>query len=260
VDDRHPDPHSEAAARVAQLAAMSISVAEALARLRAQRVADRAATDREAAAAARAGARAAAAAARLTYTPAMDDAWLRTASTSGLLDAWVATQHVPDADSTARAAQERVEQRLRQLHAEAMRAYDTTRANGGPPLASMAQATGLLRGEYGLDKVGTPIQRSLADLHQHLAAADDATPDLISTPTVDERRAAAADAVRHRGFAADHAQDVGAGRLDVAWHAFPRSAEEAMATAPKAAAKAMQALPAPPKRLALTATRSQPKP
>src|SRR4051812_3709674 len=173
---------------------MSISVAEALARLRAQRLADHAATDREATAAARAEARAAATAARLTYTPALDDAWLRTASTSALLDAWVATLQVPDGDPTARAAQERVEQRLRQLHAEAMQAYDTARAQGQPPAAGMAQAAGLLRGESGLDEVGTPIQRSIADLHQHLAAADDATPDLISTPSVDERLAAAADA------------------------------------------------------------------
>ena len=171
MDDRHPDPPSEAAARVAQLAAMSISVAEALARLRAQRLADQAAADRQAAAAARAAARAAAAAARLTYSPALDDAWLRGAPTSALLDAWVATQHYPSADPTAPTAQERVEQRLRQLHAEAMQAYDTARADGGPPLACMAQAAALFRGEYGLDGVGTPIHRSLADLHQHLAAA-----------------------------------------------------------------------------------------
>jgi hypothetical protein len=237
---------------------MSISVAEALARLRAQRLADQAAADRDAAAAARAQARAHPAAARLTYTSALDDAWLRRASTSTLVEAWVATQHHPDADPAAPLAQERVEQRLRQLHAEAMQAYDTARADGAPALACMARASGLFRGEYGLDDVGTPIHRSLADLHQHLAAAAEATPDLLATPAVDERHGATADAARHRGVAGAQATgligDSAASGVDVTWHAFPLTAEQAMATAPKAAAKAVRALPAPPQRLQLEST------
>ena len=260
MDDHHPDPTSEAAARVAQVAAMSISVAEALARLRAQRLDDRAAADQQAAAAARAQSRAAAAAARLTLVPALDDAWLRAAPTSALLDAWVATQHLAGSDPLAGTAQDRVEQRLRQLHAEAMDVYDTARASGRPPPACMAQASTLLRGEYGLDEPGTFIHRNLADLHQHLAAASESTPDLLATPTQDERRQAAADAARHRGFAAGQAAEAAGMGHDVARQAFPLDPEHAMRTARQAAAQAMRALPAPPSRRQLTATRSQPHP
>jgi hypothetical protein len=260
VDDQHPDPPSEAAARVAQIAAMSISVAEALARLRAQRLDDRAAADQQAAVGARAQSRAAAAAARLTFVPALDDAWLRGAPTSALLDAWVATQHLAGFDPLARAAQDRVEQRLRQLHAEAMDVYDTARVSGCPPAACMAHASPLFRGEYGLDEPGTFTHRNLADLHQHLAAPGESTSDLLVTRTVDERLQAAADAGRHHGFAAGQAAEAGAMGPDVAWHAFPLGTDQAMQTAPQAAAQAMRALPAPPSRRQLTANRSQPHP
>jgi len=54
VSDHHPDPGSEAAARAAQLAALAVTVAEAVARLRATRLADRVAADERAAAALRA--------------------------------------------------------------------------------------------------------------------------------------------------------------------------------------------------------------
>ena len=171
MDDRHPDPPSEAAARVAQLAAMSISVAEALARLRAQRLADQAAADRQAAAAARAQARAAAAAARLTYSPALDDAWLRGAPTSALLDAWVATQLYPSDDPTAPMPRTVWSSGSASCTARRCRSTTPPALTATHPSPAWRQRPACSAANTAWTRSARPIHRSLADLQQHLAAA-----------------------------------------------------------------------------------------
>ena len=138
MTDDHADPGAEAAARAAQLAAMTISVAEALARLRSQRWQDRAIGDERVAMASRAQARVEAAAARLVWTPALDDGWLRGAPTTRLVDAWSAAEGHNTSDPSAAQARQRIEQRLRQLHAEAMHVYDAARADGHAAVAGLA--------------------------------------------------------------------------------------------------------------------------
>ena len=83
-------PDAEAAARLAQMVAMSATVVEAVARLHASRTADRADTDQRAAAATRAQRISVHAAARVAWSPAHQDDWLYQATTSDLVRAWSA--------------------------------------------------------------------------------------------------------------------------------------------------------------------------
>jgi hypothetical protein len=265
MTEQHPDPGGEAAARAAQLAAMTVSVAEAVVRLRAQRVYDRAVAGDQTAAADRARQAADAATARVVYGAALDATWRRTASTSELLDAWAAAGAYLDGDPTAALAAERVEERLRRLHPEALAAYDPGRSGGFPRQDCMDVAGLLWRGEYGLDPIGTPVARSLADIETARAAGSLGTPDLRSTPGVDDTHAATADAARHLGTAADRA--AGTARVDATYlpagtcrvvvgEAFPVDIHQSMATAPQAVmrtATAIRALTAAPHRRQLTA-------
>jgi hypothetical protein len=263
--DQHADPGGEAAARVAQLAAMAVSVAEAVARLRAQRLHNAADLTDRAAAAERARVAAHDAASRIVYGAALDDDWRQHASTSQLLDAWGAAQPYVISDVDASLAVGRVEERLRRLHPEAMSAYDSAR-RGGFPAADCLDVAGLLwRGEYGLDPMGTPVARSLADLEHGRAADGRATSDRPGTTLVDERLDGLVDTARHDGSAArfEASSRTGPGVLDrsvgmpvvvghVAEQAFPVDIRTAMAAAHDAA-KARLAIAAPPQRRQLTA-------
>ena len=256
----HPDPGGEAAARVAQLAAMTLSVGEAMARLRSQRLQDRTLAEQQTAAAARAQSAAQTATDRLHFAQAVEDRWVRSSSTSELVDAWSRALPYAGREPLADLAVDRVEARLRQLHPEAMATYDAGRAGGFAPRDSLDVASALWRGEYGLDPLGTsiaydlgnraPAEHSLADQDRHQAAVDLATSDLIATPCLDESRTASADATQHFGRAAAHG--------DVAALAFPIGIHEAMRTAPQAAAHAIRALPSAPIRKQLTATPHHP--
>jgi hypothetical protein len=246
MSEQHPDPGGEAAARVAQLAAMTVSVGEALARLRAQRTIARADDDRRDQAALRAFARVDAARAGLVYRQALSPSWVRGADTTQLLTAWHCAGPYREHDPTANLAADRVEQRLRQLHPEAMAVYDGVELRGLPPDYRMQQASRLLRGPYGLDPIGTPIAAA-----ERAHAADNlAAPDLQSTRTVDERTTARADAAGHAGRAA--ALDGG-----LTGNAFPVPIHEAMRTAPAAAHRAVRAITAGPVPKQLTATPHQ---
>ena len=242
MSEQHPDPAGEATARVAQLAAMTVSLGEALARLRAQRAYAQADHDR----ALRVSADLDARRHGTVYRQALDPAWVRTADTTQLLAAWHVAGPYLDDDPTARLATERIEDRLRQLHPEAMSVYDGPPLDGLPPEYRMQQASHLLRGPYGLDPVGTPIARA----EQAQAAADLAAPDLRSTPTMDERVAARADAAGHAGRAA-------ATSSDPTGRAFPVPAAQAMSTAPAATRRAVLAITAGPVRKQLTAAPHQ---
>ena len=143
TEAHHDAPESEGVARAAQLAAMSITVLEALARLRAQRLAERATDDERAASAARAQRLVDHASARVAWTPAHDDDWLRRASTGDLGRAWAAATPWADTDVDAQQAAQRVERRLHELHPDAMAAYHQARAAGLDPGEAMRQAAPL---------------------------------------------------------------------------------------------------------------------
>jgi hypothetical protein len=124
------EPGSEATARAAQMTAMGVTVLEAIARLRLMRGQELAAENERAASAARQQRLAEHATARLTWTPAFDDDWLRRASTVELGQAWAAAMPWAHTDREAAQASERVETRLAVLHPEAMAAYHLARAGG----------------------------------------------------------------------------------------------------------------------------------
>lgn len=182
MDQQHPDPASEGFARAAQLAAMTVSVAEAAARLRPHRAHQTAEDDAQRAAAERAIAAAHHANARLAWAPALDRAERNASSTSELLDAWSDALPYSERDPGATSAVQLTEGRLRDLHPEALQLYDMTRAEGFDRVTAMTEAQHLFRGEYGLDPIGAPIERGLADAHLARAAADIATPDLAAPP------------------------------------------------------------------------------
>jgi hypothetical protein len=140
MTDQRPEPASDAAARAAQIAAMSLSVAEALARLQAQRLFERRARQRQLAVAHRAAHDVARAAARRIWSAAMNRSWLRHAPTPELLAAWSAAQPWMATDPLARVASDRLEQRLLERHPEAMRSYQQARADGHLPTAAMRNA------------------------------------------------------------------------------------------------------------------------
>jgi hypothetical protein len=140
MTDQRPEPASDAAARAAQIAAMSLSVAEALARLQAQRLFERRARQRQIAVAHRAAHNVARAAARRLWSAAMNRSWLRQAPSPDLLAAWSAAQPWTGTDPLARAASARIEQRLLERHPEAMRHYQQARVDGHLPTTAMRNA------------------------------------------------------------------------------------------------------------------------
>lgn len=237
MTDQHPDPNGEATARVAQLAAMAVSVAEALARLRAQRLQDGAITDQQASAAGRAQQMTQAANARLVYTQVLNETWARQASTSELLTAWSAAGPHRDTDPLAGLASDRIEERLRRLHPEAMNIYDTARTQGAGPIDGMTEASRYWRGGYGLDPVGTPPGQpptrstDLGRSRGYTTPQPGPGPHLAVGPSTVGQAAAA--------------------------QAFPIDIHQTMTTAPQAA-KALRALPPAPVRKQLTATPTAP--
>lgn len=135
------DPDGESAARLAQLVAMSATVVEALAKLQAHRAAQRADEDERVTTAWRAQRTADHAAARVAWSPAHDDEWLRRASTGDLAPAWTAAATWSSTDADAADALNRIEARLHQLHPGAMAAYQEARARGADPGQAMHEAS-----------------------------------------------------------------------------------------------------------------------
>lgn len=133
-------PDTEGAARASQMVAMSATVIEALARLQASRTVRRAEQDERTAAASRAQRTAEHASARVAWSPAHNDRWLRQASTRDLGVAWSAAATWAPTDPDAAAAVTRVEARLHELHPEAMAAYHQARARGADRGQAMAEA------------------------------------------------------------------------------------------------------------------------
>jgi hypothetical protein len=140
---QYDEPGSEATARAAQMTAMGVTVLEAIARLRAQRATEQVDADQRTATAARQQRLAEHATARLAWTPALDDDWLRRASTQDLARAWAAAMSWSSTDREAAHAAARTEARLAVLHPEAMTAYQQARADCATPGEAMATAAPL---------------------------------------------------------------------------------------------------------------------
>lgn len=150
MTEQHPDPGGDGAARAAQVAAVALTVAEALIRVQAQRTAHRAETDQRAAATTTATDRADRASARLAWHPGLNDRWLRGADVDRLVTAWAAAAPWRDVDPEAARVRERIEQRLAELFPEAMHRY----AQGGQQGLSAAQAMGEAASLFARDSTG----------------------------------------------------------------------------------------------------------
>jgi hypothetical protein len=137
---QYDSPDAEGAARLAQMAAMGATVIEALARLQAHRTAQRTDDEERVTASWRAQRLADHAAARVGWSAAYDDDWLRRASTSDLGRAWSAATTWSSTDPDAADALRRVEVRLHQLHPEGMAAYHQARARGADAGQAMQEA------------------------------------------------------------------------------------------------------------------------
>lgn len=128
MSQAHDAPELEGAARAAQFAAMSVTLLEAVARLRAQRATERADVNERVAAGERAQRIAEHANARVSWTPAHDDAWLRQATNGDLARAWVAAASWADTDVDAHEAAQRLERQLSEV--QAMAAGHEARTDG----------------------------------------------------------------------------------------------------------------------------------
>jgi hypothetical protein len=164
--DPQSEPSSEATARAAQLAAMSLSVVEALARLHAQRQIEQRTREQQRATQRRAAIRTARAAARLGWAPATSRRWLRHASSHELLAAWSSARPWSASDPVARIATTRIEQRLHEMHPEMMHRYHQARAAGVHPDAAMRSAAAAFpqraaidmpRGDTALRRAASPF-------------------------------------------------------------------------------------------------------
>ena len=140
MTNQYPDPESEAATRAAQIAAVSIALVEAIARLREERAALRMSEQDRGAVAMRAVRLTDHAAATATWAPALDRRWIAQADTHALLDAWAPAAAWAERDAGAGRALAAVEQRLTTTHPTAMSSYRAALANGSPPAIAMQAA------------------------------------------------------------------------------------------------------------------------
>jgi hypothetical protein len=139
----HPTPESDAAARAAQIAALTIALADAITHVRQERAAARAADDEHAATIARAARFTSHGTARLAWAPAFDERWLRNADVHAVLDAWAPAVGWADTDTAARDAAALIEQRLADAFPAAMHRYAQARTKGHDPATAMGQAAPL---------------------------------------------------------------------------------------------------------------------
>jgi hypothetical protein len=140
MSTQYPDPESEAAARAAQIAAVSIALIEAVARLREERASLRLSDQDQNAVSMRAARLTDQAAATATWAPALDRRWLAQADTHALLDAWAPAAAWADTDPEAARALRAVESQLTRTHPAAMGSYRAAVAAGSSPTAAMQDA------------------------------------------------------------------------------------------------------------------------
>jgi hypothetical protein len=251
MQEQQTEPTTDAMAHAAQTLAVTFSVIEAIARLRAQRANDRAGAAERAWSAARATEALQHTSARLTWTPALEDPMLRRLSATELLHAWSPAIEYRHADPTAAQAADHIEERLRVLHPEAMAVYQDQLGRGQSADVAMAQACRFLRGEFGLDPAGTPLRFDAAVNAKSRGNAA-TSPDDPATPHTDE-----ATQGQHMAAAGKGAADAFRARA-LADLSLPVPIDEAMATAPRAA-RTMLALPPAVTRRAITAVPPGPR-
>lgn len=157
MTSNYPDPEFEAATRAAQIAAVSIALVEAIARLREERAALRMSEPDRDAVAMRAARLTDHATATATWAPALDRRWVAQADTHALLDAWAPAAAWAERDAGAGRALAAVEQRLGTTHPAAMTSYRTALANGLPPAVAMQEAAPAFAHQAN-DKLSLPRQ------------------------------------------------------------------------------------------------------
>jgi hypothetical protein len=148
---QHPDPTTEAGARVVEAVAVFASLAEALARARAEQLRRRAVEDENEARRTVAEQRRKHEEARKAYRAdeavfrrANDPGWLQRADLLDLARAWRAAGTHAEHDPAAQFAMNKVEDRLRVLYPAPMKLYDQQRANGKPPEEAMRPAAAMM--------------------------------------------------------------------------------------------------------------------
>ncbi len=150
-EEVHADPTTEAGGRVLEAAAVFASLAEALARARAEQLRRRAGADREETRRIgseqpqrRNAGRDEYEADRAIFSQANDPEWLQHADILDLAEAWKAAgTHAPD-DPRAAAAMETVEGQLREMYPAPMKLYDSLRAQGQEPQDAMRPAAEMM--------------------------------------------------------------------------------------------------------------------
>lgn len=243
----HTEPTGDALGRAAQAIAVTVTVTEAIALLRAQRATNSANDAEQQARLDQLERRLREEQLRLTWEPALR-ADVRKMSASEALNAWAAAHQ--DGGILARQAARAVEERLRVVHPEAMTAYEQAVRDGAHPLTAMQQATKSFRGEYGLDEAGTGLGH-VADHLDHAAEAS-TRPDDPQSSGIDQHAISPVALTVTTGPAATCPTDAGA--LHTA--AYPMQIREAMVSAPSAA---RAALPPVPARRAIAASPSLPR-
>lgn len=160
MSTQYPDPESEAAARAAQVAAVSIALIEAVARLRAERAALRLSDQDQNAVSMRAARLTDQAAATATWAPALDRRWLAQADTHALLDAWAPAAAWADTDPEAARALRAVESQLTRTHPAAMGSYRAAVTAGSTPSAAMQDSAI----SFAQDRQATATTQASSDL------------------------------------------------------------------------------------------------
>jgi|SRR5581483_2217503 len=196
----------ETAQTTAQLATIIAVAGQTAVHTRARELRSEHAHDRAAGDAERAMLRSEHAAARLTWTPALEQRFMTTASATEAATAWAAAQPWIEHDTSAREVARRAEERLDMLIPELIDRYRHGLADGLEPVDAMVEATAILERHPGDVNDATAAQAVAGD-ERGEALRDSATPDVAATVTVDEHtqgldagasHAAAADAATAR--------------------------------------------------------------
>lgn len=137
----YANPEADAAARASQVAAMAITIAEAIARVQHERIVQRTIEDESAARAARAERIASHASARVAWSPALNDKWVQNAEIPSLFAAWAPAVGWAATDPDANYVANRTERRLAEIYPLAMQRYAEARAEGLDAAAAIGEAS-----------------------------------------------------------------------------------------------------------------------
>lgn len=189
-------PEKEASAKLAQHLAVAVQIAEAVIRMRQQQTEQKAVATEQAAAATRAQTTAQHTADRTVYGQALDPQWTAKADLHDLGRAWGAAAGWADTDPVADVAAARVETRLTEMAPASMARFHELRETGTDRIEAMRDVLAGVAAESSYRPrvfVAEPAQattdgdaQARADTASFQAGQYEATPDDLSTPTVDE--------------------------------------------------------------------------